>query len=322
MGCHERAVTPPAPGVLGGGGRALYGGGKNASLGLAASSLSRRTNRTSFFSTSRRTHSVCGSRFGYPSYLLHARQVHGFRHRQLVRGGHRPAFRLRCFDGRVTRCQRACGDKTYAEISIGVVGGSRNERRQSREPTPLCQPRRLRRPVPTTKAYLISSYIPTTSSSAPATHEPIPVPVPAATAPVRTHSDVRRYQRRMDVPSLPSCARVSSTRRAGFRRVCMAGRVPRSESSRGDFASLGRTSPETASRYAGAEPVGCGRLFSADAENFRHRGSAVVMKTRVPKLFFADRSRRRRKLAHGGGAADPAGPEGRGGSCDVRMGIR
>lgn len=115
MGCHERAVTPPAPGVLGGGGRALYGGGKNASLGLAASSLSRRTNRTSFFSTSRRTHSVCGSRFGYPSYLLHARQVHGFRHRQLVRGGHRPAFRLRCFDGRVTRCQRACGDKTYAE---------------------------------------------------------------------------------------------------------------------------------------------------------------------------------------------------------------
>ena len=65
-----------------------------------------------------------------PSYLLHARQINGFRDRQLTRGGHRPAFRLWHRDGRVTRGQCACGDKTYAETSIGVVGGSRNERRR------------------------------------------------------------------------------------------------------------------------------------------------------------------------------------------------
>ena len=76
------------------------------------------------------THSDRGSRSFAPSYLLHARQVHGFRHRELTCGSHRAAFRLRCGDGRVTRGQRACGDKTYAEISIGIVGGSRNERRR------------------------------------------------------------------------------------------------------------------------------------------------------------------------------------------------
>lgn len=82
------------------------------------------------------THSVCGSRFGRPSYLLHARQVHGFRHRQLVRGGHRPAFRLRCRDGRVTRCQRACGDKTYAENIDRRRRRFAKRKTTSREPTP------------------------------------------------------------------------------------------------------------------------------------------------------------------------------------------
>ena len=72
--------------------------------------------------------------------------------------------------------------------------------------------------------------------------------------------------------------------------------------------------------------VGCGTEFSLRVsslvlENFGLRRPSSRF-TRVPKFFFADRSRRRRKLAHGGGAADPAGPEGRGGSCDVRMGIR
>ena len=117
----------------------------------------------------------------------------------------------------------------------------------------------------------------------------------------------------MDVPSLPSCARVSSTRRAGFRRVCLAGRVPRSESSRGDFASLGRTSPETASRYAGAEPVGCGRLFSADAENFRHRGSGMRENAGAQVVFrgpFAE-------AKEAGTRRGRSGPGGSGGSRRV-----
>ena len=255
MGCHERAVTPPAPGVLGGGGRALYGGGKNASLGLAASSLSRRTNRTSFFSTSRRTHSVCGSRFGYPSYLLHARQVHGFRHRQLVRGGHRPAFRLRCRDGRVTRGQRACGDKTYGENI------DRHRRRFARRKTTSRQSRRNVKHGVSVDALITRKR----TLSRPTYPPPPPLPLPpvnrslsrsprpprpcARIATFVAGSDGWRLYRRSQV-ALPSC--VSSTRRAGFLRVCLAARVPRSESSRGHFASLGRTSPETASRYAGA----------------------------------------------------------------------
>ena len=64
-----------------------------------------------------------------PSYLLHARQVHGFRHRELARGGHRPAFRLRCRRRRRTRGQRAPAKPTR-KISIGIVGGSRDERRR------------------------------------------------------------------------------------------------------------------------------------------------------------------------------------------------
>ena len=189
-----------------------------------------------------------------PSYLLHARQVHGFRHRELARGGHRPAFRLRCRDGRVTRGQRACGDKTYAENI------DRHRRRFARRKTTSRQSRRNVNHGVSVDALITRKR----TLSRPTYPPPPPLPLPpvnrslsrsprpprpcARIATFVAGSDGWRLYRGSQV-ALPSC--VSSTRRAGFLRVCLAERVPRSESSRGDFASLGRTSPETASRYAG-----------------------------------------------------------------------
>ena len=250
-----------------------------------------------------------------PSYLLNARQVHGFRHRELARGGHRPAFRLRCRDGRVTRGQRACGDKTYAENI------DRHRRRFARRKTTSRQSRRNVKHGVSVDALITRKR----TLSRPTYPPPPPLPLPpvnrslsrsprpprpcARIATFVAGSDGWRLYRRSQV-ALPSC--VSSTRRAGFLRVCLAARVPRSESSRGDFASLGRPSPETASRYAGAELCRMrDRVFSPrqqpGAREFRPPSSRF---TRVPKLFFADRSRRRRKLAYGGGASGPGGSGG------------
>lgn len=259
-----------------------------------------------------------------PSYLLHARQVHGFRHRELARGGHRPAFRLRCRDGRVTRGQRACGDKTYAENI------DRHRRRFARRKTTSRQSRRNVKHGVSVDALITRKR----TLSRPTYPPPPPLPLPpvnrslsrsprpprpcARIATFVAGSDGWRLYRRSQV-ALPSC--VSSTRRAGFLRVCLAARVPRSESSRGDFASLGRPSPETASRYAGAELCRMrDRVFSASAA-WCSRISAHV--SRGCPSCFSRTVRGGEGSSHTAGAqADPAGLEGRGGSCDVRLGVR
>lgn len=320
MGCHERAVTPPAPGVLGGGGRALYGGGKNASLGLAASSLSRRTNRT-FFDIETDTF---GLRFAFRVPLVPSSCSAGSRVSAPTACSRWPS------SGLSSAVSRRSGDALSARVRgqnlRGKYRSASSAVRETKDDKVASRRRCVNHgvsvdPFPRRKRTL----------SRPTYPPPPPLPLPP----------MNRSLSRSPRPPRP-CARIATFVATSdgwmYRRsqVALASRqrdelvfegyvwrdvyrVPNLREATSPHSGGRRPRPRRAMPAPNLSDAGDCFLLT---RRISGTGDPACVKTRVPKLFFADRSRRRRKLAHGGGAADPAGPEGRGGSCDVRMGIR